>query len=438
MGRFLSSTTLVATGVIYILLIIPRTCDGAAADFFCPALTVIFIVNLLIVVLTGYFKWRQRKIRFNFIPIYVSLILFAIVISIKFFNSGLFKGRVMIEARATETDSAMIMEVNPKSLGYRLILRENNRYEIIGLLPEFTCTYGGKFSINHDTVDLQESFILSSDTNLARRYVIDKRLQFLKPLNPTENSIAYNKWWFEIIEIQANEDCNRYTDNYIPKDIEDAINYLDCSIDKQSKEAFKKVPENLATLRLPPETGMVLRNKWGLWQENNVLTNYFHSLGVFHPDDMSSIILLSFHRKLNGKPINLEYQIKKSNEYWKNARLKENEDSLLVNRTYHELKTGDTLTFYLLERNPDGKRIDCYVFPKDIAELNYSNHHETFFKCRGLLVEKRLDKSGLHPVKVKLTDLGGRDEFYQRTKKYRKGDVFEFELESTGCIDVTI
>jgi hypothetical protein len=78
MGRFLSSTTLVTIGAIYILLIIPRTCDGGAADFFCPALTVIFI-----------------------------------------------------------------------------------------------------------------------------RYVIDRKLQFLKPLNPTENRIVYHKWWFEISNINA-------------------------------------------------------------------------------------------------------------------------------------------------------------------------------------------------------------------------------------------
>ena len=110
MGRFSTSITLVITGVIYILLIVPRTCQGGEADFFCPALTVIFILNLLIVVFSGYLKWRHGKIRFNFIPIYISFLLFTIIALLKVFTSDVFKGRVMIEASATETDSARVIE----------------------------------------------------------------------------------------------------------------------------------------------------------------------------------------------------------------------------------------------------------------------------------------------------------------------------------------
>lgn len=435
MKKYSSSVSLVVIGVIYTLLIIPRTCDGGAADFFCPALTVIFFVNLLIVIFSGYLKWHQRKIRFNFIPIYISLILFVIIASIKVITSNVFKGRVMIEASAMETDSVHVMEFNPEYLGYRLILRENHSYQITGLLPEVSCTYGGKFSMNQDTVYLQESFILSSDTNLSRKYLIDRTSHFLKPLNPA-NKTSYKKWWFKIIKITSTEDCSSYTDNYIPKDIEDALNYLDCSMDNQSKEVLKKVPENEVQLRPFPEAGMDIRNRWGFWHEQNVLTNYFHSIGVFHPDDMSSIILLSFHRKLNGKPINLELQIAKITEYWKTVRLKEIEDSLSSNQTYYALKTGDTLTFYLQERNPDGNRVDHYVFPRDIVELDFLKNHVKYFKCRGVLIAKTNDKSGHHPLIVKLTDLGNKHEFHQRKKKYKKGDVFEFQLESTGCTDI--
>jgi hypothetical protein len=205
MKRFTSSITLVITGVIYIILIIPRTCDGGTSDFFCPALTLIFIINLLFIILTGYFRWHQRKTRFDNTPVFVALILFAIVASIKVFTSESFKDRMIINAFAREPDSARVVEITKKSLGYRLILRDNNNYHIISLLPEMSCTYAGKFSTNHDTVDLQESFILYSDTNLARRYFIDRNTKFLKPLDPMTNRIAYSKWWFEIIEMQSPE-----------------------------------------------------------------------------------------------------------------------------------------------------------------------------------------------------------------------------------------
>ena len=43
------------------------------------------------------------------------------------------------------------------------------------------------------------------------------------------------------------------------------------------------------------------------------------NLGIYHPDDMSGIILDSYHRYLTGKEIKLEEQIKFYQDYWKKA-----------------------------------------------------------------------------------------------------------------------
>ncbi|MCX6303733.1 MAG: hypothetical protein NT040_02080 [Bacteroidetes bacterium] len=160
-------------------------------------------MNLLIVLCLGYLKWRRGKTRFNFLPVYISLVLVAVVVSFKVFTSDAFKGRVMIVASATETDSARFVELHLGYLGYKLILRYNNSYQITGLLPEASCTYGGKFSLDHDTVDLQESFLLMSDTNLSKRYVIDRKTNCLRPVDPATNKTSHNKWWFGIIEINS-------------------------------------------------------------------------------------------------------------------------------------------------------------------------------------------------------------------------------------------
>jgi hypothetical protein len=84
-------------------------------------------------------------------------------------------------------------------------------------------------------------------------------------------------------------------------------------------------PELLSRMQANPEDDMILyhhglgtwlRNNWGLWKGSQ-LSEYFNQLGIFHPDDMSGIVLDSMWRELNGKPIRLEDQIAHYKEYWR-------------------------------------------------------------------------------------------------------------------------
>ena len=83
-------------------------------------------------------------------------------------------------------------------------------------------------------------------------------------------------------------------------------------------------PENIEEIRSGKEEDMVqhhhglgryLRNEWGLWQDS-LLPKWFNEKGIHHPDDMSGIILTSFWRSINSKPIQLEEQIKHYQDYW--------------------------------------------------------------------------------------------------------------------------
>ena len=100
---------------------------------------------------------------------------------------------------------------------------------------------------------------------------------------------------------------------YIPKNLEE------CFVE------LKKVltPEQLTEFKLKKEeeiieyhfsTGRWMRNFWGLWSRSR-LKDYFNDLGVFHPDDISGIILTSFHRHLHNKDIKLEKQIQYYQDY---------------------------------------------------------------------------------------------------------------------------
>ena len=72
--------------------------------------------------------------------------------------------------------------------------------------------------------------------------------------------------------------------------------------------------------------GMWMRNNWGLWGGSR-LAAWFNAQGINHPDDMSGIILDSFWRYLNGKPIKLDEQVKYYQGYWKKQETIQPEDS---------------------------------------------------------------------------------------------------------------
>ena len=101
---------------------------------------------------------------------------------------------------------------------------------------------------------------------------------------------------------------------YIPISIEDAI-----------AELKKSLPtDDLAKLRLAPEEDMALyhhglgtwiRNNWGLWKGSR-LQRYFYELGIYHPDDMSGIVLTSFKRHLDGKPMRVSAQVRETRSLW--------------------------------------------------------------------------------------------------------------------------
>ncbi|MCR5890964.1 hypothetical protein LRS06_24890 [Hymenobacter sp. J193] len=64
--------------------------------------------------------------------------------------------------------------------------------------------------------------------------------------------------------------------------------------------------------------GLWMRNKWGLWR-GSALAEYFHTLGIYHPDDMSGILLTCFYRSLRQQDWQLDQQVKHYQAYWQAA-----------------------------------------------------------------------------------------------------------------------
>ncbi|WP_282016573.1 DUF6794 domain-containing protein [Marinifilum flexuosum] len=119
----------------------------------------------------------------------------------------------------------------------------------------------------------------------------------------------------------ANEDLVRYTTDtirgvYIPKDLEDCFRRINEFWADSTKTEIKSWTEDEFTGRTHIGFGRWMRNNWQLWGGSR-LSKYFNEKGVSHPDDMTGIILDSYHRHLNGKEIALEKQIEYYQIYWK-------------------------------------------------------------------------------------------------------------------------
>ncbi|MEL6193009.1 MAG: DUF6794 domain-containing protein, partial [Bacteroidota bacterium] len=108
------------------------------------------------------------------------------------------------------------------------------------------------------------------------------------------------------------EDENRFLIDtirgiYVPKDILDCFNEIDDFWVDSVKMGVKKLSEEEFTARTHLGFGMWIRNNWQLWRGSR-LSKFFNEKGVYHPDSMSWIILLSYHRYLNNKKLRLEEQ----------------------------------------------------------------------------------------------------------------------------------
>lgn len=102
---------------------------------------------------------------------------------------------------------------------------------------------------------------------------------------------------------------------YIPTNLEDAFSELKKML---HPELLREIKEGTEQNMIQHHMGLGrwMRNNWGLWGGSR-LGKYFNGIGIFHPDDMSGIILDSFWRHLNSKPIELEKQVAHYQQFWK-------------------------------------------------------------------------------------------------------------------------
>ncbi len=111
--------------------------------------------------------------------------------------------------------------------------------------------------------------------------------------------------------------------NIIPKNLEECFIELKKILPEGALEKFKNTKEDEAVVNAHFGLGIWIRNEWirnRPGESQRPLKKYFSDIGIYHPDDMSSIILRSFHRYLNSKDIKLEQQVNYYQEYWEKVK----------------------------------------------------------------------------------------------------------------------
>jgi len=104
-----------------------------------------------------------------------------------------------------------------------------------------------------------------------------------------------------------------------PKTLDECFSYIEKKLSKEDITSFKNMDENSLAI-LHHTLGRQIRNDLGLWAGSD-LKSYLEGIGLTHPDDMSSVIITSFHRHLNKKALRLKDQVQFFKRYWEEVNL---------------------------------------------------------------------------------------------------------------------
>jgi len=106
---------------------------------------------------------------------------------------------------------------------------------------------------------------------------------------------------------------------HYPVSIEEAVIQLLKILPDTTQQNIFSMSEKEFTVDSHFGLGLCIRNNW-IRGGGGELLNNFKSKGIFHPDDMSGIILQCYYRQLHNQDWELEKQIKYYQDYWKEQR----------------------------------------------------------------------------------------------------------------------
>lgn len=119
---------------------------------------------------------------------------------------------------------------------------------------------------------------------------------------------------------------------YIPVDLEDAYDQLARLAPPESLIFFKEQSEDEVVEKLFPKLGRWIILNWG-FEGGSRMSHYLRERGVFAPEDMSRLIMRSWHRHLNNNPVDIDGQIQIIQERVKQELLQRKKEGKVIEET---------------------------------------------------------------------------------------------------------
>jgi hypothetical protein len=194
---------------------------------------------------------------------------------------------------------------------------------------------------------------------------------------------------------------------------------MDCVWTAKDKEEYKNKTESDAVADAHFSAGQWIRNGWELWKGKNSLYRQFKLLGITFPEDISSIILVSFHRRLNNKNIDFEGQINEYKEY------KKKDQALLKERAkkFKALNTGDTVKISFSKSYATRETFSLAYLGQRDTSLESEKH------CfvTGRIVDKKKKKESCL-LTIEVINLVNCDNSILGDRQIVKGKKFEYNM----------
>jgi len=212
----------------------------------------------------------------------------------------------------------------------------------------------------------------------------------------------------------------------LPKNLEESILFFQQHLSKDQLDQFKNKQEDHAVTDLHFGAGLWIRNNWIRSGRDTALTNYFDSLGIHHPDDISSIILTSLHRTLNQKDLQLTEQINRYKAYWDPIINCEKKQKAQAVTNYNRFKTGDHITIYMPVNTSNGHRNAVfYICPK--TEWSFDQKKDLVIK--GTVTKKYFINDTANVFFTVRIDSMNRKDTEILMTEVKKGDQKDFSLK---------
>lgn len=106
------------------------------------------------------------------------------------------------------------------------------------------------------------------------------------------------------LQYEKNIKKERLNGVYIPRDMEDAFIELERLSDPAGIQKFRSAPEEVVERKLHFGLGKWMIVNWNFY-DGSRFSHYLKEMGVSHPDDMAQFTIVSWHRHLNGKALEL-------------------------------------------------------------------------------------------------------------------------------------